>query len=118
MLGPEYDDVGIDTVSLLRSTWLIIAAQLLYVNCTAALLDPRYTDIRFNNYTLVNGYNSGLEWYCNQTDYFRTSDQRHWTIIGEFTRMCASGLLVLNDSLPHGLRAVVEWAGKRREMGQ
>jgi hypothetical protein len=44
------------------------------------------TDCRFNNYTLVYGYNQVLQWFCNQTDYFRASDKTHWTIIGEFTR--------------------------------
>ena len=40
----------------------------------------------FDNNVLELGYNENIEWTCSQLDYLTTSNQAHWTIVGEFTR--------------------------------
>lgn len=32
------------------------------------------------------GYAESLDWYCGQKDYLVTSNNVHWTIVGEFAR--------------------------------
>ena len=40
----------------------------------------------FNLDSLQKGYNQNLEWVCSRVGELRASNERHWTIVGEFTR--------------------------------
>ena len=40
----------------------------------------------FNLDTLTKGYNQNIEWVCSRIGELRASNERHWTIVGEFTR--------------------------------
>ncbi|ORX34435.1 putative glucan 1,3-beta-glucosidase [Kockovaella imperatae] len=53
-------------------------------------LDTGPADIRFNNYTLAMGYTELLEWFCSQEDYIVAANQKHWTIVGEWTLAAAA----------------------------
>lgn len=44
------------------------------------------------------GYSESLDWYCGQKDYLVTSNNVHWTIVGEFARkwrQAGSGKLII-----------------------
>lgn len=57
MLAPDYDNVAVDT----------------------------HIYSMFDLDLISLGYTANLEWTCNQTTYLETSNQNHWTIVGEFT---------------------------------
>jgi hypothetical protein len=58
------------------------------------MLPPRYNRVAvdshhysmFNLDSLTKGYNQNLEWVCSRVGELRASNERHWTIVGEFTR--------------------------------
>lgn len=58
------------------------------------MLSPQFNRVAVDNHhysmfnldSLTKGYNQNLEWVCSRTAELRASNQRHWTIVGEFTR--------------------------------
>lgn len=65
------------------------------------MLPPRYNRVAvdshhysmFNLDSLTKGYNQNLEWVCSRVGELRASNERHWTIVGEFTRTSSSWLI-------------------------
>jgi glucan 1,3-beta-glucosidase len=71
MTEPEYSDVAMDTVS--PSNY-------------PQTKEPQHVYSVFDLDLLQMGYNANLKWICSQQNYLKTSNQVHWTIVGEFTR--------------------------------
>lgn len=71
---------------------------------------PGLADRRFDLNLISLGYVTNLEWTCNQTSYLETSNQDHWTIVGEFTRKYQVVRAWLNSSRQHRLRIMAQWS--------